>query len=344
VYLYSEVMPYAIAVMRALVKEHGVAVDCICWDRNKRTPFVPVNEQGITFHKRSDFDEVRIVKFIEERDPAIIYVTGRMDELYMKAALHFKKKCCIVTGSDNQWTGSLKQRIAAVLSGGLYKKYFEYFWVPGKRQYEYARRMGYAENKIIRNLLTADTAVFGNVYEQNRAAKKMKYPHTMVYAGRFAKEKGVDVLIAAFSEAKKETNSDWVLRLVGFGDMPVTEAPFIKVEGFMQGPELAAACKDWGVFCLPSTYEPWGVVIHEFAMAGLPIICSDKVGAGDDLVVSGKNGIVFKSGDTGDLKKAIIEIISKSDNELMAMAERGHEMSLVQSPSIAARSLMRILA
>ncbi len=343
IYLYSEVMPYAIAVMRALVQEFGVEVDCIYWDEKKRTPFIPVNEKGVTFHKRSGFDEVSIMKFISERSPSIMYVGGRMDKLYMKAAVHFKRKCHIVSGSDNQWLGNAKQRLATLLSPLLYRRYFEYFWVPGRRQYEFAKRMGYADDKIIPNLLTADTAVFGTVYEINKPLKEKKFPHSMVYAGRFAQSKGVDVLMASFIEAKKETNNDWQLVLVGSGDMPVADEPFIKVRSFMQGAEMAVESRNWGVFCLPSNYEPWGVVIHEFTMAGMPIICSDNVGAGDALVVNGQNGFVFKSGDTSDLKKAILAVMSKTDEELLAMGDKGYELSKMQSPVIAAHSLMGIL-
>ncbi len=336
-------MPYAIAVMRALVQEHGVAVDCIYWDHKKRTPFVPVNEKGITFHKRSLFDERLIKHFIEERSPSIIYVVGRMDDLYLKACLSFRGNSTIVTGSDNQWHGDLKQRIAALFNPLLYKRYFEYFWVPGKRQYEFAQRMGYSADKIIRNLLTADTAVFGTVFEDNRQSKRTKYPHTIVYAGRFAQVKGLDLLIQAFRNAKNETQNDWRLILVGAGDMKVSSDSFTEVKGYMTGAELAAESRNWGVFCLPSVYEPWGVVIHEFTMAGLPVICSDKVGAADDLVTAGGNGFVFKSEDINELKKAILNIMAKSDAELFAMGERSHELSKKFSPSIAADSLLRVL-
>jgi glycosyltransferase involved in cell wall biosynthesis len=333
-------MPYAISVMRALVKEHGMQVSCIWWDERKRTPFVPTDEAGIKFYKRSVFDKTSLFKFIEERDPSIIYVVGRMDKLYLEAALHFKNKSHIVTGCDNQWTGSLKQKMAALFGQILYRRYFEYIWVPGVKQREFARQVGYSEGKIIDHLLTADTAIFGDVYENNGQAKKESYPHTIVYAGRFAKEKGVDTLIAAFTEAKNEMQNDWRLVLVGSGEMPPTNVPFIEVKGFMTGNDLAAACKEWGVFCLPSIYEPWGVVIHEFTMAGLPIICSDNVGAAADLVQHGVNGYIFKSGDKDDLKKTIRTIMAKDDEALNAMAEKSHELSRINSPSIAAATLL----
>ncbi len=83
----------------------------------------------------------------------------------------------------------------------------------------------------------------------------------------------------------RSSNNDWKLILIGSGDMPEVDPSIVEVKGFMKGPELAAESKRCGVFCLPSIYEPWGVVVHEFTMAGLPMICSDSVGAADDLVV-----------------------------------------------------------
>jgi glycosyltransferase involved in cell wall biosynthesis len=336
-------MPYAIGIMRELVKEYGIKVDCIYWDEKKRTPFLPVDESGITFYKRSLFDYKSIIRFIEERSPSIIYVVGRMDKLYLETVLHFRGKAKVVTGSDNQWNGGIKQRISVFLSERLYRRYFEYFWVPGKRQHLFARKMGYPENKIVPNLLSGDTSVFSGVYAENKKAKEDAFPHNIVFTGRFAKEKGLDLLIEAFNHVRTELSSDWRLILVGSGNLAVGDHPFIEVKGFMTMQELAMNSKNWGVFCLPSTYEPWGVVIHEFTMAGLPVICSDKVGAADGLVINKENGYIFKSGDVAELKNAIRQIMGKSDSELMVMGEKGHELSKKISPLIAAKSLLSIL-
>ncbi len=337
-------MPYAISVMRALVQHFDQKIDCVCWDENKRTPFIPTDEPGITFHKRSTFDKQSIIKFIEQRNPTIMYISGRMDRLYLDAVLHFRGKVKIVTGSDAQWEDNNKQKISAFLGQQLYRKYFDYFWVPGQRQYEFARRMGYANNKIIGNLLTADTAVFEGPYQDHSDAKRRYYPHNLVYAGRFAKTKGIDILIDAFVAAKKELNSDWELTLVGSGDEVSSKESFIHVKGFMSGQELAQGSKNWGAFCLPSVKEPWGVVIHEFAMLGMPIVCSDNVGAADGLVINNYNGHIFRSGDRDSLKASLIRLMSASDDTLFEMGRRGYELSKKQSPLIAAYSLMSILS
>ena len=53
---------------------------------------------------------------------------------------------------------------------------------------------------------------------------------------------------------------------------------------------------------LPSRYDGWGVVVNQAIGAGLPVICSDAVGAGHDLVEAGVNGLRFPAGDVAALR------------------------------------------
>jgi glycosyltransferase involved in cell wall biosynthesis len=55
------------------------------------------------------------------------------------------------------------------------------------------------------------------------------------------------------------------------------------------------------VFILPSRYDGWGVVVNQALGAGMPIICSDMVGAGRDLVEKDVNGAIFPNGNAGAL-------------------------------------------
>lgn len=47
------------------------------------------------------------------------------------------------------------------------------------------------------------------------------------------------------------------------------------------------------VLVLPSTSEPWGLVVNEAMACGLPVIVSDRCGCVADLVDDGKTGFVF---------------------------------------------------
>jgi glycosyltransferase involved in cell wall biosynthesis len=55
------------------------------------------------------------------------------------------------------------------------------------------------------------------------------------------------------------------------------------------------------VLVLPSTFEPWGLVVNEAMCAGLPVVASDGVTAAADLVRHGENGFVYPAGDVGAL-------------------------------------------
>jgi glycosyltransferase involved in cell wall biosynthesis len=100
-----------------------------------------------------------------------------------------------------------------------------------------------------------------------------------------------------------------VLLIVGDGELrpsleklaQETASGRVKFLGFQNQTELPALYDLCDVFVLPSRFEPWGLVVNEVMNAGKPIIVSDQVGSGPDLVVSGVNGEVFRAGDVVDL-------------------------------------------
>jgi glycosyltransferase involved in cell wall biosynthesis len=66
------------------------------------------------------------------------------------------------------------------------------------------------------------------------------------------------------------------------------------------------------LFVLPSSNEPYGVVIPEAMAAGLPVICSDTCGS-KNCVYEKINGHVFKSDSFIDLADKIINIIDNNN-------------------------------
>ncbi len=80
--------------------------------------------------------------------------------------------------------------------------------------------------------------------------------------------------------------------------------------GFHQRDDLVELYTCADVFCLPSRHEPWGVVVNEAAACGLPLVVSDRVGAGRDLVTAGENGRVVPVEDAEALKAAIHGVLN----------------------------------
>lgn len=67
------------------------------------------------------------------------------------------------------------------------------------------------------------------------------------------------------------------------------------------------------VFVLCSHVEAWGLVVNEAALAGLPLLTSDAVGAAPDLIVPARNGFVYPARDTRRLYELLREMVARKD-------------------------------
>lgn len=89
---------------------------------------------------------------------------------------------------------------------------------------------------------------------------------------------------------------------LGLGDQ-------VRFLGFRNQSELPALYDLCDLFTLPSTREPWGLVVNEAMNAGRPVLVSSQVGAGADLVRDGVNGYRLPSGDAGAWAAALRRIL-----------------------------------
>ena len=70
----------------------------------------------------------------------------------------------------------------------------------------------------------------------------------------------------------------------------------VHILGFRNQLELPACYAMADLLVLPSSIEPWGLVVNEAMCFGLPVIVSDKVGAAADLIRDGVNGFTYPVG------------------------------------------------
>jgi glycosyltransferase involved in cell wall biosynthesis len=223
------------------------------------------------------------------------------------------------------------------------KRYFSHAWVAGPYQYEYARRLGFAKNDIIFNLLSGDTGAFGKGREY-LTAKESNYPRTFLYVGNFRAVKGTDILVDAFRLYRTEYCGDWDLICVGNGEMrPLLDCvPGIAVREFSSQEDLVRLTRQAGVFVLPSRFDQWGVVVHEFAAAGMPLILSENVGASAIYMIEGFNGTVFRYNAPAELARAMHEMSKKSDAELLVMGHNSHTLAGRITPELVAASFLSV--
>jgi glycosyltransferase involved in cell wall biosynthesis len=345
-YLYTEVMGYNLPIFDRLVSHYSATVEVFHWNENKLTPFVPEVLEGVTFHPRSSYTVNEMIAFATNLNPDVVYISGWQDKGYLSVVRKLKYLGIpIVAGLDSQWTGSLRQRVGALLIRWIYKtKYFSYVWVPGPMQYEYAARIGFSKAEILCNLLSANSTVFaGAAFERSQSLSVAR--HSFLYVGRFAKQKGIDILIKAYRIYKQKYQGSWTLTCIGNGPMAADLAQHtdIHVEGFQSQQALSQQAQRTGAFILPSRYEPWGVVVHEFASAGLPLILSERVGARPQFLIDGANGYTFYQDSAEDLAYKMSLISTQSDEKLASMGKLSAQLAEHITPDIAAASLMSVV-
>ena len=314
-FLYSELAGYFLAGVKTFIKRYNAEAHIVRWPLNPEAPFKFGDMEGVTWYERNELNDQQLIQLCTELNPDVVYVVGWMDKGYVKVARALCKMTTpVICALDNQWTGSFRQRVASFLSRSYLKARFNHMWVPGLFQYEFARRLGFSREQVHTGMYPADVAFFSHAYQDQLPEKTARYPHRFLYVARFVEYKGVRELYAGFQELCKEMDHDWTLTLVGAGPLkdqfPATDR--IEVRGFVQPEELPELARTAGAFVLPSHIEPWGVALHEFAAAGLPVIASEACGAATAFLKNGYNGYRHLPKDKSGSKKSF----EKSDRIL----------------------------
>lgn len=344
-YLYAELMGYQISIFKQLTQKYNAELHVVHWDHKKLTPYTPPTMDRVKYYKRSLLNQSKLKELVNTINLDLVYVSGWMDKDYLEAAKYLKKKGIpVVAGSDTQWKGNLKQRIATLIFPFTIKKCFSHIWVAGPYQYEYAKRLGFKKREIIFNTLSANTSLFekGQEYIED---KKSDYPKTFLYVGNFRSVKGTDILFEAFKIYRQKYKGTWNLICVGNGELKhlLNNTKGIKVLDFSTQEELVALTQKVGVFILPSRFDQWGLVVHEFATAGIPLILSANVGAASTFLIENYNGYTFKNNSPDALAEAMYNISSKKDDELLKMGNNSITLSKRINPEIVAASFLSVL-
>jgi len=343
-YLYAEIMSYTEATLKEL-ENKNVELHIVHWDKQKITPYKISNKLKSKFYNRSNYDADKIRNLIKSISPNLIVVSGWMDRGYLNAIQSINnKKIPIVCAIDGQWHNTPKQVLAKILGKlGYFKKYFSHAWVAGNYQYEFARNIGFEKKKIIYDLYSADIDKFHKVFQENLAVKSKFYPHRFLFLGRFEKTKNILLLLDAWKLCEPH-RKDWELVLIGNGSLKkdIKNDKSIIVKNFKQSNELLKEFAKSGCAILPSRSEPWGVVLHEFAASGLPIICSDICGARTSFLIYGYNGYEFEYDSVSSLSQKMKKIINSSDADLRDMSYKSLNLSKRISPTTSATNLLSI--
>lgn len=345
-FLAAQIQPFLLAGIRLLVGEYNATILIVCRKVAENSPTGFYEHCNITYIVKDYNDNRQIETTVLKFKPDIVWASGWMDKDYLTWCRAFKmqgKK--VVMGMDNQWKGNWKQRANCLLSPFFLKTAFTHTWVPGYKQFEYARRLGFPNDRILVNLYIIDTVLFNEYYAASLRDKEIRYPKNLVYAGRLVPHKVANLLKAFKSLSAVELNG-WRLIVIGNGsyqDNTAAANEHISFLPFVQQEALAGIIRDAGAFCLTSYDEAWGMVIQEFAAAGLPLLISKQCGAHYSMLVDGYNGFLCDGNNVEDIKNGIKRIISLPSEQLREMGKRSNRIATATDPGMWAATLMSVL-
>jgi len=258
------------------------------------------------------------------------------------AALARSTPAMTVAAADHYWKGTWRD-YANMLCGrlGIAYRGYDAIWMPGILGRHYARRLGFDDSRIFEGVLSCDTSIFREVGRQRFASgNQAVWPRVFLYVGRYITLKNLDRLLRAYGIYRAGASEPWELWCAGEGPMKteLEAADGVRDCGYQNPERCARLMAQAGAFVLPSRYDHWGVVIHEAACAGLPILASQSCGAATHLVRDGYNGYTFPAEDVETLAVLMQRI---SDSKIaQAMGHNSLRMSYQFDPKLWAKTLM----
>lgn len=279
-----------------------------------------------------------LVPLVEDFKPDVVIMWSWDGKGYRAVMKKFKGRALRVMFSSNFWHGSKKQ-YAGLLAHYFYvDPLFDAVWVPGERSELFARRIGFKGKDIIRGANSADTDVFER---GPRNGAELARRRRFLFTGRLIWHKAPAELAQAYRRYRTEVDDPWELHIAGDGPLR-TEFDGIEgvtLHGFTQPEALADLMHESSALVHPAHIEWYGVVLHEAAIAGLPIISSDGVGAVPHLLQDGFNGWTVPAGDIDATVEAMVRMTRTGPERLEAMSRGSQALGSRLNPKIWALNL-----
>jgi len=141
----------------------------------------------------------------------------------------------------------------------------------------------------------------------------------VIAVARYSREKGIDLLLQAWSEVEKRTN-EWRLEIFGDGDTTAFEALIDKLGIDRNRCKLNGRTSDIeqeylksSVAVCSSRFEGFGMIIIEAMVCGLPVVSFDCPWGPRSIIKDGEDGLLVENGHIDKLADAIASLMEDAD-------------------------------
>jgi glycosyltransferase involved in cell wall biosynthesis len=207
------------------------------------------------------------------------------------------------------------------------------FIVPGEASRAYLAGLGVPESAISVAPNAVDAGIFSSG-TRTRDDGRIR----LVAVGRLSPEKGLDVLVEAVRGLPVE------LEIAGVGPeeqrLRALAGDNVTFRGWVARDALPDLYANADVAVMPSLSDPWGLVLNEAALAGLPLVSTTAAGAAWDVIEDGVNGFRVPPGDVPALRAAI-ERLARDDRLRREAGVRSRELAARFTPEAWADAVVR---
>ncbi|WAC13699.1 glycosyltransferase family 4 protein [Dyadobacter pollutisoli] len=254
--------------------------------------------------------------------PTVLNITGYFDWAQVLLMFYARMKGVkVVISSESSSMDHNRSAIKEAIKKFIVNRANAFFCF-GKSSAVYLENLGVKPDDIaVRNAAVIDEEFIKTQYDQ---AKEKVTPDTnirrFIYVGRLAPEKNLELMLHAFSKFRDE---NWELLLVGDGPSRALLENLANELDINAKVQFAGGfpwyqVPDWlaksDVLILPSKSEPWGLVVNEAMVCGMPVIVSSTCGCAEDLVRNRVNGFSFDPEKQSGLETAMDFFVRYPDN------------------------------
>nr|WP_246462800.1 glycosyltransferase family 1 protein [Pelagicoccus albus] len=198
---------------------------------------------------------------------------------------------------------------------------------PTRQMAEELAQCGYANTGVLSR--GVDTDLFCPTKRDEKLRETWGVPEggrAVVYVGRIAKEKNIDLVMKAFQALSKEHPLD---RMVLVGDGPELERlkrkyPDVCFAGMRKGEDLARHYASGDLFLFASETETFGNVVTEAMASGLAV-CVYDYAVGREYVRDGENGVVARLGDSCQFIEKTLELAALESEQLADLRQNARK-------------------
>lgn len=214
----------------------------------------------------------------------------------------------------------------------FFLKHFHLYLAPGVKTKQYLEYMNVESSKIVVTGYGVENDYYLQEYNNfknqttPKTLKNISTSKNFLFVGRLSPEKNIISMLQSF-RAVNHLDKNWGIIIIGNGKQKEEIESYvlennlkdrIHTIGFLQQNEISKYYALGDVFILPSTSEPWGLVVNEAMLCSMPIIVSNRCGSAPELVKEGVNGFSFDPYDIQKLQQLMYGFITnKYDIKLM---------------------------